>query len=381
MRRTSRWFIAAPLLVAGGTCVGAPPAFHEAVDGDSPLLWYRFDESSGSATAVNYGSLGSSHDGTYFNGVTLETATSSGDTGATFDALQSQYLESGDDAPASVLGNPTFSCEAVVYIPADATVIRYPPFLHWGEGTTGRSVYFGMRGSQPGFMYTGFDDGGLFSPCPFNLDEWNHFVWTRDGDNGNNGQWDGSTLYVNGEVTPLEIDTALIGAPVLDITATRFRVQRAQDFERYFDGVMDEVVLYDRVLGADEVLEHFDALSITPTVCMADFDDTCGVTSDDFFAFIEAYLGGDADINGDGGNEQQRLLRVPRRVLRRVLSQGSRSGSNPSPLNHSFDPSPSATMPRRSSSTTYPSSRSVIECAEASSSPTVTLPCRIEHTT
>ena len=286
--------------VSFATAMGAPPEFHDVVTDDAPILWYQFGEPAGTAIATNHGSLGSAYNGTYFNGVALGIATSSGDTGACFEWGMEQYVESGSAAPTSMRGNPTFTAETVVFVPADAAATSWPPFLHWGGPTTGNSVYFSLQRNRRHIVYVGFYNGGLRSECSINLDEWNHFVWTRDSGGGTNGQYDGTTLYVNGEPVSLVVDTDLPGAPVINVTSSAFRVQRAQSSFRYFDGIMDEVMLYDRLLTPEEITEHFTSLGITPTECVAEFDDNCGVTSDDFFAFIEAYLGGDADVNDDG---------------------------------------------------------------------------------
>jgi len=82
----------------------------------------------------------------------------------------------------------------------------------------------------------------------------------------------GTTLYVNGVAVPLEVDNALPGAPVIDVTATTFRIQRATDGARHFSGVVDELALYDRALSPAEVQAHFDSLTLGVLTCPADFN-------------------------------------------------------------------------------------------------------------
>jgi hypothetical protein len=86
--------------------LAAPAAFQTAVQNSNPVLYYKFNETSGT-TAVNYGSLGSTHDGTYNGSITLGVATQSGDTGITFNG-SSDFVESAGVAPSSLTAIPHF---------------------------------------------------------------------------------------------------------------------------------------------------------------------------------------------------------------------------------------------------------------------------------
>ena len=292
-------------VVSIGSAVAAPPAFHAQVAGDTPILWYQLGESVGSPIVFNSGSLGVSHEASVFGAVTLGAATPGGDTGAAFVRTGTPYLQSVGDAPASMLGNPSFTAEAVVYIPSNGSSTLWAPVLHWGAGGTAHEVYFSLQQNRNNVFFVGFYNGGLRTVCNFRLDDWNHFVWTRDSAGGTNGPYAGSRLYVNGNEVALEIDTNLPGfggAPT--VNAAPFRVQRAADNTRYFDGTVDEVVLYDHPLTAAEIRAHFDALGIAgPTICKADLAAPCGVL--DFFdvqRFLQLFAGQDplADLTSDG---------------------------------------------------------------------------------
>lgn len=265
------------LTTVSGSFAGDAVPFHEAVSASEPILWYRFDEPVGTAAATNHGTLGPGFDGTFFNGVTLEAPSIAGDGSASFDFTLQQYVESMATAPASLTGNPTFTAEAVVRIdPAWFNPFNsYPPFLHWGAPNTGKSVYFSLWKNATNRAFAGFYNGGLRMSGSFDPGCWYHFVWTRDSARGTNGQYEGTTLYVNGVSVPLEVDDVLPGAPVIDVTSTTFRVQRATNLTRYFTGQVDEVVLYDRLLTPEEVQAHFDALELP-------------------------VFGTEADLNGDG---------------------------------------------------------------------------------
>jgi hypothetical protein len=283
----------------------APPEFHDLVNADAPLLWYQFNESPGAAAAVNHGSLGAGFNGVFHNGVTLGVATAGGDTGVQFDALQNQFIESMSAAPAALTGNPTFTAETVVYMPPRVRRPNYAPFLHWGAPITGQSVYFSTWFEETNRAYAGFYNGGLRMRCHFRENQWNHIVWVRDSAGGTNGQYVGTTLYVNGEPVELEQDTVLPGAPVINVTSTTFTIQRATDLDRYFSGAMDEVALYDRALTPDEVQAHYAALSLHPFICHANVNGDCEVNSQDFFDFLSQFFASNADYNDDGVTNSQ----------------------------------------------------------------------------
>lgn len=283
-----------------GAAAASNTAYKDTVASLGPILWYQFDEAPGATSIVNHGSLGAGFDGIFPNGLALGAGVPGGDGGAFFSHPQQQYVESLTAAPASLTGNPTFTAEAIVRTDAQAGNFGYPPFLHWGAPMTGKSVYFSLWANSFNRAYTGFYNGGLRMVGTYDTSKFHHFVWVREG--GANGQWTGSTLYVDGIATALEPDTNLIGAPVIDVTSTTFRVQRATDNTRYFTGVVDEVVLYDKALTPGEVAELCLALGL-PIAGDADGDKF--VDSADLNVLLAGFgcTGGScgaADIDGDG---------------------------------------------------------------------------------
>jgi hypothetical protein len=91
------------------------------------------------------------------------------------------------------------------------------------------------------------------------LGQWHHIIWVRQGGGAANN---GTALYVDGVSVDLEDDPGLPSdGGVPDVVATVFRVNRAQDFTRYFTGTLDELALYDRALTSGEVLTHYAAFA------------------------------------------------------------------------------------------------------------------------
>jgi hypothetical protein len=234
--------------------------FQSVVLADAPVLYYQFNESAGAAT--NYGSLGAAFNATYFGTPNRAVPTATGDTGVRF-AGEGDYLESASVAPGSLSGNPSFTAEAVFFVPTNGSAALWAPFLHWGvsEGTqpqkTMTSVYFSFSNYDANRLFAGFYNGGLRTKQPVVLGQWHHILWVRQGGGAANL---GSALYVDGVSVDLEDDPGLPSdGAVPAVVATAFRINRAQDFTRYFTGTLDELVLYDRVLTSKEVLAHYAA--------------------------------------------------------------------------------------------------------------------------
>ena len=262
----------AVVVVASSPVIAGPVTypFHTAVATSDPVLWYQFDEPSGSTTIVNHGSYGPA-----FNGVALGPGGIVGDGIASFNNTLQQYIESLAAAPAGMTGNPTFTAEAIVRVnagDANQSNFGYPPILHWGAPFTGQSVYFSLYRFTENRYYAGFYNGGLRTVGTMPQNCFLHIVWVRDSAGGTAGQYAGTTLYINGVAVPMEPDNLLPGAPVIAVTSTTFRVQRATDGVRYFAGAIDEVALYDRALSPAEVLEHFSTLLLPPLTCRSDLN-------------------------------------------------------------------------------------------------------------
>lgn len=277
------------LALAGGTAVGAPPAFHQAVSTSAPNLWYKFDEPANATTIVNHGSWGAAYNATPFNGVLLNQASSLGDPAVRFNQATQPYIESSTAAPAGLTGNPTFTIETIVKVEGQGTL--WAPFLFWGGNTTGTSAWLAIQGNNPDRYFAGFYNSGLRTVCRTAGTAWYHIVWVRDSAGGTRNSLAGSTLYINGEPAQLTRDESLLGGIVPNILAGKFRIQKAGDFTRFWSGAMDELALYTRALSAQEIEAHAAAFGVGTQArfCPADLNADCLVDGFDFVLFVAAY--------------------------------------------------------------------------------------------
>jgi hypothetical protein len=257
--------VQAASLLCAGTAGAATTRFQNAVVASNPLLYYQLNEASGNA--ADHGSLGASYDAAY-NGTPIRAvATQSGDTGVAFDSSDDS-LTSLATVPASLTGNPAFSVEALVFIPAAGTATLWPPILHWGAGSgsgtaiAGKETYFSFSQNDPTRIFAGFYNGGVRTVQPLARGIWHHVVWTRAA--GGTDQT-GSVVYVDGAAVATEPDPGLCcNGTTPNVTASPFHINRGNDFVRFFVGTLDEVALYDHVLTAADVTQHYAAFTGPP---------------------------------------------------------------------------------------------------------------------
>ncbi len=284
------------------SALAAPPEYAAGVTASNPLLWYRFDEASGSA--INRGSLGAAFNASYAGLPERGVETPGGDVGVGL--TQGDWLET--TGTSSLTGNPTFSIEAVVWMQDLGAASNWGPFLHWGSGGTGKEVYFGVQRAANNRFYAGFYNAGIRTVDSYLGDLWLHVVWTRAGANNSEA---GSTLYINGYPIATERDTSLspgfLAAGSIAVTSTTFRINQATDFinNRYFTGVLDELALYNRILTIEEIQSRGSLFR-----CPSDYNANVTVDILDFLDFIDDFSTceqapgpcgafGDADFNGD----------------------------------------------------------------------------------
>lgn len=181
------------------------------------------------------------------------------------------------------------------------------PFLHWGQGLTGREVYFSISNASNNVIYAGFYNAGLRTASIVPTNQWMHVAWIRTGANGSNA---GTSLLINGRLVATEIDTTLnpgvLSSAQIAVPASPFQINRASDFTnlRFFTGTLDEVALHDRRLTPTQVRNTALAAAVPGVLgCDGDADGNGAVNFTDLNIVLSQFGqmgdGLDGDVNED----------------------------------------------------------------------------------
>jgi hypothetical protein len=249
--------LAAALAVA----VPAVPAI--AADAAAPLLWYEFDETSGSVVAD---SSGNGHDGTLTGGTW--------DQGLRLDGVD-DYVDLPDDLLA---GLDAITVTAEVYIEPD----QASPYFIYGLGNSS-----GDWGS--GYLFTtGNGYRTAISTCHWTCEQntgsgadlargtWNHLAYTlADGT---------AILYLNGqEVARNEAVTTVPGDIGAGATTANYLGRSLYSGDRYLHGRFADFRIYDGALAAADIgglAAHLSAEKAAEDAAAIDLGDTSAVTAD-----------------------------------------------------------------------------------------------------
>jgi len=122
------------------------------------------------------------------------------------------------------------------------------------------------------------------------LDRWYHVAIVYDSSH----RFNNPVLYINGDSVVVTETQGPAGDPVTDAGKDLYIGNNVAN-TRNFDGIIDEVRIYNRLVGAPEVLEHFNGLYAdnSDLVGLWHFDESTGVTTVD-----SSVLGNDGTLSG-----------------------------------------------------------------------------------
>lgn len=149
-----------------------------------------------------------------------------------------QYLSTELDVQPSALPQTTW--EAWVY-PTRVNISGRQQILSHDAGGYGRSVLIETGTSSFG-VFTG---NGVWKPAPVTLNEWQHIVVVFAETN--------IYFYKNGVEFIADID------PVERESSFKLQIGRNPGYAEYFQGMIDEVSIYDRALNAGEIQDLYAA--------------------------------------------------------------------------------------------------------------------------
>lgn len=205
---------------------------------DNPIGYWRLNETSGTTA---FDSSGNERDGTYVDGVTLGATGGlpGDDAAASFDGLSGYVQLPG------VWGNTSaVTVEAFVNVQAarssdiqaivSSTTISFLHFQLDDEG--GNNVVYGRGALLPNI-----------GENPLNV--WRHVALvSKPGF---------SQLYVDGQ--PFGPSSSAGGLTITSSPDNGVRIGSGYNQIRFFDGLVDEVAIYDTALSEERILKHFKA--------------------------------------------------------------------------------------------------------------------------
>lgn len=261
---------------------------------DNPVGYYRLDETSG-PTAANSGTA-SGIDGTFFNipGATTNNMSALGEAGAPlpgFDPTNKSVLfdpedgalSTGSDSPIievewNASGSNPLALDGSTGLTVEAWIRRATPVANVGnenEGIAGRYQVDGAGLGDPGRAYVlyydndinalafaisdsgSFNSVGVLEATDYDVpvDEWLHVVGTYSPAAGPDSAM--ITLYVNGEEIGSR-DTTV--ASIFNGAADFWIGQQFNNDDNWsFEGNIDEVAIYDKVLSEERIAAHYQA--------------------------------------------------------------------------------------------------------------------------
>ena len=191
------------------------------------------------------------NNGTLQNGATLVT----GIVGQAFSFNgANQYILVGDPVPPSLQIQNEITLLAWIY----ATGYPGPSTLglivgsQYDTATAGATIFLDGRTSPdgqaapPGHIHFQIGDGSWHTTnvnAQVPLNEWVHIAATRKAN-------EDAKVYYNGELQPL---TSLPWAGSISYSGAWFAIGQQKDIDRPFNGLIDEVEIYNRALTADEI--------------------------------------------------------------------------------------------------------------------------------
>ena len=142
-----------------------------------------------------------------------------------------------------------------------------------------RGFALATKGAAFGMWIGGANDTGLAAvSSPITTDRWYHVVGTYDGSD--------ARIYVDGELEGTQ------AAPLIHYD-TPLMIGTSQINERFFDGQIDEVTIYNRALTAQEILTLFGGCTTSAPADMVlywPFDDGTGPTLDELMGSYDGAL-------------------------------------------------------------------------------------------
>jgi PKD repeat protein len=236
-------------------------SYQSEVLADSPLLYVRFEETSG-ATCANQGSLGgdATAQGTYTRNVAGGAAGLG--VGITLNGTTADYVSYPDHASLDITGDFTYECWVKSAYTADRQCLMTK------GGDSGGAGYAFFLDTNRALVAAKAGVAGLSQTDPNvvpNDGNWHHVAVTRSGNT--------YRFYVDGAAA----DAGFVNSTAITANAVPFNIGReviTSGPRRPLVGSIDEVAVYGSALSATRLQAHYDARGTAAVAPVAAFSGT-----------------------------------------------------------------------------------------------------------
>ncbi len=263
--------IGATLIIGAVSAAAGTGSYRDAVLADTPIVYYEFDETSGT-TALNAATTGAIYHGTFnTDGGPVTVNQASFAKGGTCYEFGGGFVSA-----ASALTDSLDEWTVEAWVNYDSAKASASNFLSNDQGGWNDDVLFGI-GAEAGSMGVPAGSVGAiqqgspgttrdFVGSPLDAGEWHHVVVTGSTTAG------ALTLYVDGVLAGA--DTSLVngasfngadGIGTANLTVGAARPNAADPGYRPYDGLLDELAIYDQVLDAEAIASHYAASGEEPS--------------------------------------------------------------------------------------------------------------------
>jgi len=234
---------------------GGATSYKDTVLADNPLFYYRLGEASGDTSGNMYDEVATANNGTYYNTPTLgQTGAISGDsnTAVKFEEANSEYADTVTLTSETSLLPCTIEC----FIKTDGASDNYAGIL-FARGTVNASG-LNLLTSVGKLGYTWNDASNTYtwpSAPTLSDDTWYYVALVVEASK--------ATIYVIDESGTLTTAVNSVTHAALDFSNDPWRIGRDPTSNRYFQGWLDEVAIYDQALSQSTVVAHAAAAGFT----------------------------------------------------------------------------------------------------------------------
>ena len=240
---------------------GVPSLTDSGISKSNCKAYYNFEQTSGNLTNIATTSngysngLGSGADGTNSGATTGET----GKVGYAWSFVTNDYIDS--NISTVIMDTPnTFSVS--MWINPDSSSNWSDVLIAQNVGTTDQGMSIWLNNLKPTLYLEGAGGGSQYTKYKPNntvsTGVWNHVVVTVVGQSSRGSATTGINMYINGTSQTVSNTGSAGSVGTMGVNADIF-IASKHGTTGFFDGLIDELSIWDRVLTSTEVSTLYEA--------------------------------------------------------------------------------------------------------------------------